>query len=93
MCKASRSEAEGNLEFDGFDPSTSDNMMEDDQSAMGPVSSHDASQEETHSYENDDFKDKQEQMYQPEPLAFKSGLKYRSSHPLENIISLLNSEI
>ena len=32
-------------------------------------------------------------MDQPKPLAFKSGLKYRSSNPLENLISLLNSEM
>ena len=32
-------------------------------------------------------------MDQPKPLAFKSGLKYRSSNPLENLISLLNFEM
>ena len=47
MCEASRFEAEGNIEFNDFDPSTSENMKEDDQSAMGPISSHDASKKET----------------------------------------------
>ena len=32
-------------------------------------------------------------MDQPKPLAFKPGWKYRSSHPLENLISLLNCEM
>jgi len=89
--EASRLKAEGDPESDGVDPSPSEKVKEDDQPTMGPDPSHAASQEEIHPSENDDSEDKEEQRDQPQPLASKPGWKHKSSHPLENLISPLNS--
>jgi len=89
--EANRPEAEGNLKSNGSDPSLAEKMKKDDQPTMGPGLSHDASQEETCPLENDDSEDEKEQTVQPQPLASKLGWKHISSHPLENLMSPLNS--
>ncbi|KAH0645174.1 hypothetical protein KY284_033058 [Solanum tuberosum] len=81
--------AEGNLEFDGADPSLAEKMKKDDQPTMGPGLSHDASQEETHSLENDDFEDEEEQTVQPQPLASKPGSKTRNLVAFSAFISTI----
>lgn len=68
-------------------------MKEDDQPTKGPGLSNDARQKEIHPLVNDDSEDEEEQMDQPQPMGSRSGWKHCSSHPLENIISPLNSRM
>lgn len=53
----------------------------------------DASQEESHPSKNVDSKDEEEHTDQPQPLASKTGWKHSTYHPLENLMSPLNSRM
>ena len=83
-----------NLDSDVTDLNLSEEVKKDNQSTMGPGLSNDASQEEIHPpTTNDDSENKEEHMNLPQPLRSRSVWKHISSHPLENLISPLNSTI
>ena len=50
-------------------------------------------QEITQSQENEDSEDEENDTHQPQLLASRPTLKHNSSHPLDNLISPLNSEV
>ena len=64
------------------DPDPSEKTKENDKPEEGPGPMQNINQAETHSHENDDSENEEKS---------KSAWKHKSSHPLENFISPLNS--